>query len=162
MRSRIAIPLILATSFGLVTGTVRAQVKSGAWEMQCSQPAGSVREHCVLSQAIAGEEKPDVGIGVIIIKRADAKDGIIQVIAPLNVLLPYGVSLKIDQSVITHLPFYRCFKAGCRAETAIDERLLEQLNNGNQAIIVIHMDPSQGVRHLMTLRGFKEAYEKLK
>lgn len=159
---RLALPLTLVFSFGPTNVAVGAQLKSGVWDLQCSQPPGSSREHCVLSQAITAEGKPYVGVGIIILKRNDARLGIMQVIAPLSVLLPNGVDLEIDQVEKRHLPFYRCFEAGCRAEIIIDENLFERLNRGKIATIVIHLEPNEGVRHLVPLRGFKEAYEKLK
>ena len=130
--------------------------------MQCSRQTELSREHCVLSQAIAAEENDEVGIGIIVIRRIGAENGIFQVIAPLSVLLPNGVSLQIDQSEERRLPFYRCLKAGCRAETILDEDLLDRLNSSKIATIVIYLAPNQPLKHLVPLWGFKEAYEKLK
>ena len=113
-------------------------------------------------QTINAEEAPKVGLGVIIIKRNEEKSGVLQVIAPISVLLPKGVSLKIDQADIGRTGFLRCFPAGCLAEVIIDDNLFQQFSNGKIATLVIYITPYEGLRHLLPLQGFKEGYEMLR
>ncbi|WP_424373250.1 invasion associated locus B family protein [Methylocystis silviterrae] len=154
---------VLAISFvSLAHGQGSVKSKLGAWEHRCDTPTGSTVEHCVLSQTVIAEEAPKVALGVIIIKRKEEKSGVLQVIAPISVLLPKGVSLKIDQADIGRIGFLRCFPAGCLAEVIIDENLFQQFSNGKIATLVIYIRPYEGLRHLLPLQGFKEGYEMLR
>lgn len=153
----------LAVSFvGPAHGQGAVKSKFGAWELRCDTPAGSTAERCVLFQKVNAEEKSNVGLGVIIIKRKGARNGLIQVIAPLTVLLPKGVSLKIDQTDIGRTGFVRCFAAGCLAEVLLDDNLLRQFSSGKIATLVIYITTDEGLLHLLPLQGFKEGYEMLR
>ena len=153
----------LAVSFvGPAHGQGAVKSKFGAWELRCETPTGSTTERCVLSQTVNAEEKSNVGLGVIIIKRKEARNGVFQVIAPLSVLLPKGVSLKIDQTDIGRTGFLRCFPAGCLAEVIIDDNLFQQFSSGKIATLVIYITPYEGLLNRLPLQGFKEGYEMLR
>ena len=96
-----------AALFGLsafaASGAAEAQgmVKNtfGDWQMRCETPAGAKNEQCALVQNVAAEDRPNVTLLVIVLKTADAKSRLLRVVAPLGVLLPSGLGLKIDYLV---------------------------------------------------------------
>jgi invasion protein IalB len=49
-----------------------------------------------LIQSVTAEDRPNVGLTVIVLKTADQKSRLMRVLAPLGVLLPSGLGLKID------------------------------------------------------------------
>lgn len=110
--------------------------------------------------AVFSEENPNVFVGIIISKRPP-ENAILQVIAPLNVLLSKGVNLTIGQDDPLQFDFIRCVSQGCQAETMIDEKLLKQFESGKIGDVVIYESRSRGLRHLAPLDGFKEAYSNL-
>ena len=75
-------------------GTVKAN--HGAWSIVCDQPAGASGEQCALMQNVIAEDRPEVGLSVVILKTADRKAKILRVLAPLGVLLPNGLGLNVD------------------------------------------------------------------
>src|SRR5882757_6229992 len=82
-------------STGLVsTGPAHAQgtVKSvhGDWQVRCDTPPGAQGEQCALIQSVTAEDRPNVGLTVIVLKTADQKSKLMRVLAPLGVLLPSG------------------------------------------------------------------------
>ena len=140
-------------------GVVKA--KFGDWEMRCETPPGAARDQCALMQSVAAEDKPNVNLVVIVLKTADGKSRLLRVIAPLGVLLPSGLGLKIDQTDIGRAGFVRCLPSGCIAEVVMEDKLLEQLRTGETATFIIFQTPEEGIGIPLALNGFKDAFEKL-
>jgi invasion protein IalB len=84
-----------------------------------------------------------------------------RVLAPLGVLLPSGLGLKIDDADIGKAGFVRCLPNGCVAEVVMDDNLLRQLRNGQNATFIIFQTPEEGIGIPMSLQAFGEGYDKL-
>ena len=78
----------------LAQGTVKSV--SGDWQIRCDTPPGAQGEQCALIQSVTAEDRPNVGLTVIVLKTADQKSKLMRVVAPLGVLLPSGLGLKLD------------------------------------------------------------------
>ncbi|QLP96352.1 MAG: invasion associated locus B family protein [Rhodoblastus sp.] len=135
--------------------------KHGDWEMRCETPPGATREQCALLQSVAAEDRPNVNLVVIVLKTADGKSRLLRVVAPLGVLLPSGLGLKIDQTDIGRAGFVRCLPTGCVAEVVMEDKLLDQMKSGTTATFIIFQTPEEGVGIPLTLAGFKDGFEKL-
>jgi invasion protein IalB len=157
--------LVMAFAFAAGSGPAQAQgaVKSkhGDWELRCETPPGASREQCALLQSVAAEDRPNVNLVVIVLKTADGKSRLLRVVAPLGVLLPSGLGLKVDDTDIGRAGFVRCLPTGCVAEVVMEDKLLEQLRTGTTATFIIFQTPEEGVGIPLTLAGFKEGFEKL-
>lgn len=139
----------------------KARPRFGAWELQCETPTGSKSEQCALTQTIRSEDKGSTSLGLVVVRPPEVNATVLPVIAPLSVYLINGVSLKIDQTDIGRVPFFRCTPGGCIADMPLDDKLLDQLNTGKIATLVIYVDPAEGLRHLAKLEGFKQGLQKL-
>jgi invasion protein IalB len=135
--------------------------KHGDWELRCETPPGASREQCALLQSVAAEDKPNVNLVVIVLKTADGKSRLLRVIAPLGVLLPNGLGLKIDQADVGRAGFVRCLPTGCVAEVIMEDKLIDQMRNGTTATFIIYQTPEEGIGIPLNLAGFKDGYEKL-
>ena len=144
-----------ASAQGLVKG------KYGDWEMRCETPPGAPHEQCALLQRIEAEDRPNVNLVVIVLKTADGKSRLLRVVAPLGVLLPSGLGLKIDQADVGRAGFVRCLPTGCVAEVMMEDKLIDQLRNGTTATFIIFQTPEEGIGIPLTLTGFKDGYDKL-
>ncbi|MDI9848490.1 invasion associated locus B family protein [Rhodoblastus sp. 17X3] len=155
--------ILLSAGFGFAPAAAQGVVKSknGDWEMRCETPPGAAREQCALMQSVAAEDKPNVNLVVIVLKTADGKSKLLRVIAPLGVLLPSGLGLKIDQADIGRAGFVRCLPSGCIAEVVMEDKLLEQMRAGTTATFIIFQTPEEGIGIPLALNGFKDAFEKL-
>jgi invasion protein IalB len=153
----------LALGAGGSSALAQAQVKAkfGDWEMRCETPAGSPREQCAIIQSVAAEDKPNMNLVVIALKAADGKSRLLRVIAPLGVLLPAGLGLNIDNADKGRAGFVRCLPSGCVAEVVMDDKLLDDLGNGNSATFIVFETPEAGIGIPLTLKGFKEGFGKL-
>ena len=153
--------LFLGLSAGpaMAQGVVKAQY--GDWQMSCDTPPGASFEQCALIQNVTAEDQPNVGLSVIVLKTADKQVRLLRVLAPLGVLLPNGLGLNIDETNIGRVPFVRCLPNGCVAEVVLDEKLIGQLQTGQNAIFVVFRTPEQGVGIPVSLNGFADGFQQL-
>ena len=94
LASALAATALMVAAFVNSGGQVLAQgaVKSvhGDWQIRCDTPPGAQGEQCALMQSVTAEDRPNVGLTVIVLKTADQKSRLMRVVAPLGVLLPSG------------------------------------------------------------------------
>ncbi|MGH6797343.1 MAG: invasion associated locus B family protein [Roseiarcus sp.] len=140
-------------------GVVRE--KHGDWVTRCETPPGAAHEQCAIVLSVVDQQRPNLILVVIVLNTADRKARLMRVIAPLGVLLPPGVSLRIDNADAGRLSFLQCLPNGCVAQLAIDESLIDKLKNGKTATLGVFQTPEEGVGVQAPLAGFKEAYEQL-
>ncbi len=112
-------------------------------------------------QFVTAEDRENVGLTVIVLKTADKKAKIMRVLAPLGVLLPSGLGLKIDDTDLGRAGFVRCLPNGCVAEVILEDKLLEKLKTGKTATFVIFQTPEEGIGIPISLKGFGEGYDQL-
>jgi invasion protein IalB len=133
----------------------------GDWQIRCDTPPGAQSEQCALIQSVTAEDRPNVGLTVIVLKTADQKSRLMRVLAPLGVLLPSGLGLKINQADIGRAGFVRCLPNGCVAEVVMDDNLIKQLRSGQTATFIIFQTPEEGIGIPMSLKGFGDGFDKL-
>ncbi|WP_127089256.1 invasion associated locus B family protein [Aquabacter cavernae] len=132
------------------------------WQIRCDTPPGAQSEQCVLLQSVQAEDRPNVGLTVIILKTADGKSRLLRVLAPLGVLIPSGLGLKIDDADVGRAGFVRCLPNGCVAEVVMDDTLINRLRQGKQATFIIFQTPEEGIGIPMSLNGFGPGFDALK
>jgi invasion protein IalB len=160
----IGVALILAlASLPIDRAAAQGAVKSvhKDWQIRCDTPPGAKSEQCALIQSVTAEDRANVGLTVIVLKTADAKNRLMRVVAPLGVLLPSGLGLKIDAADVGRAGFVRCLPNGCIAEVVMDDELIKKLRNGKAATFIIFQTPEEGIGFPMSLNGFGEGYDKL-
>jgi len=147
------------SSSGWSQGVVKS--KHGDWELRCETPPGAMHEQCALLQSVAAEDRPNINLVVIVLKTADGKSRLLRVIAPLGVLLPSGLGLKIDNADIGRAGFVRCLPTGCIAEVVMEDKLIAQMKNGHNATFIIFQTPEEGIGIPLALNGFGEGFDAL-
>jgi invasion protein IalB len=154
---------LLAAVAGAAPARAQGAVKAkyGDWELRCETPPGAQREQCALLQSVAAEDKPNINLVVIVLKTADGKSRLLRVIAPLGILLPSGLGLKIDSTDVGRAGFVRCLPTGCVAEVVMEDKLVEQMRAGRTGTFIIFQTPEEGIGIPLTLTGFKEGYDAL-
>lgn len=159
----LAAGLVLGIVTGLVPAMAQGVVKNtfNDWQLRCETPAGAKSEQCALVQNVAAEDRPNVTLLVIVLKTADNKSRLLRVVAPLGVLLPAGLGLKIDQTDVGRAGFVRCLTTGCVAEVVMEENLLQQLRVGKSATFIVFQTPEEGVGIPVSLEGFGPGYDAL-
>jgi invasion protein IalB len=152
-----------AVAAGGTAASAQGAVRSvhGDWQIRCETPPGAQTEQCALFQSVVAEDRANVGITVLVLKTADQKSRLMRVQAPLGVLLPAGLGLKIDQADVGRAGFVRCLPRGCYAEVVMDDTLIGKMRAGQTATFFIFQTPEEGIGFPMGLKGFGEGYDKL-
>ncbi len=131
------------------------------WQVRCDTPPGAQSEQCVLMQFVTAEDRENVGLTVIVLKTADKKSRIMRILAPLGVLLPSGLGLKIDDADLGRAGFVRCLPNGCVAEVILEDKLLNELETGKTATFIIFQTPEEGIGIPISLNGFADGFKAL-
>lgn len=167
------------TAPALAQGVVRGNFND--WELRCEQQQGK-EEQCILYQNIADEKDATINLVVVVLRvaeaGADGKPGarkpVLRVIAPLGVLLPRGLGLRIESATekdkdgkpavkdIGSTGFVKCVPSGCVAEVEIDDKLTQELKGGQTATFIIFDKPNEGRGLPLTLTGFEKGLTALK
>ena len=140
-------------------GTVRNTFEE--WQLRCETPAGAKSEQCALVQYVAADDRPNLTLVVIVLKTADGRGYLLRVVAPLGILLPAGLGLKVDQTDIGRAGFVRCISTGCVAEVVMDDNLVRQLRGGQTATFIVFQTPEEGVGIPLSLKGFGPGFDSL-
>ncbi|KQZ63281.1 hypothetical protein ASD54_02635 [Rhizobium sp. Root149] len=141
-------------------GTVRES--HGAWSILCDKPAGSSVEQCAMMQNVIADDRPEVGLSVVVLKTVDRKARILRILAPLGVLLKDGMDLFVDGNNIGRAYFTRCFSEGCYVEVEIDDELMKILRAGKNAVFALRESVDQDrVGIPIELSGFAQGYDAL-
>ncbi|QIP06280.1 invasion associated locus B family protein [Bradyrhizobium symbiodeficiens] len=154
-----AIVLLAFPGLAHAQGAVRSV--HGDWQIRCDTPPGAQTEQCALIQSVVAEDRSNAGLTVIVLKTADQKSRLMRVVAPLGVLLPSGLGLKLDNQDVGRAGFVRCLPNGCVAEVVMDDKLLGQLRTAKTATFIIFETPEEGIGFPLSLNGLGEGYDKL-
>jgi invasion protein IalB len=140
-------------------GTVKGQ--HGDWQRVCKPPpAGAKSEVCALVQSVTAEDRDNVGL-TIYFQRFASGTRVLRVFAPLGVLLPPGLGLKIDGKDVGHAPFVRCHSFACYAQVVVEDGLVTQLRTGKTAIFIIFQTEEAGIGIPVSLAGFAQGLQAL-
>lgn len=140
-------------------GTVKAQ--HGDWQIVCKPPPpGAKHEACALVQSVTAEDRNNVGLTVYF-QRFSNGTQVVRVFAPLGILLPPGLGLKIDGADVGSAPFLRCHNFACYAQVVADEKLIERLSTGKSAVFIIYQTEEAGIGIPISLNGFAQALKEL-
>lgn len=150
-----AVPQAAAQQGGTVQST------HGAWSIVCDTPPGASSEQCAMMQNVVADDRPEMGLSVVVMRTADDKAEILRVLAPLGVLLPNGLGLNVDGEDIGRAYFVRCFQDGCYAEVILEDELLDTLRSGGSATFIVFQTPEEGIGIPVELDGFEEGFDEL-
>ena len=114
-----------------------------------------------MMQNVVADDRPEIGLSVVVLRTADRTAEILRVLAPLGVLLPNGLGLNIDGQDIGRAYFVRCFDDGCYAEVILEEPLLGNLRDGDLATFIVFQTPEEGIGIPVELEGFAEGFSAL-
>lgn len=139
------------------------QVKAiyGAWKLKCAQIAGAKQDKCALVQDLKLEDRPNMFLTVLLMRSFDSDKKILRIVAPLGVVLPAGLGLRVDGTDVGNVKFLKCWKFGCLAEVIVDDALVSKFTSGQTASFIVFPTPESGVGFPAPLAGFSEGLKGL-
>jgi invasion protein IalB len=161
MRPALIVVVLLLSASGMANAQGSVRSVHDDWQIRCETPPGAQSEQCALFQSVVAEDRANVGLTVLVLKTADQKARLMRIQAPLGVLLPAGLGLKIDNADIGRAGFVRCLPRGCYAEVVMDDNLLKQMRTGTSATFFIFQTPEEGIGFPVSLKGFGAGFDKL-
>ena len=161
VRPALIVVVLLLSASGMANAQGSVRSVHDDWQIRCETPPGAQSEQCALFQSVVAEDRANVGLTVLVLKTADQKARLMRIQAPLGVLLPAGLGLKIDNADIGRAGFVRCLPRGCYAEVVMDDNLLKQMRTGTSATFFIFQTPEEGIGFPVSLKGFGAGFDKL-
>jgi invasion protein IalB len=180
----LAVGFLLALAASSVPAGAQGVVRStyGDWELRCEPAQGARPEQCILYQNVADESKPDLNLVVVILRVSEpdasgqpgARRPVLRVIAPLGILLPRGLGLRITsatqkddkgeplQKDIGSTGFVKCVPSGCVAEVDMDNNLVTEFRGGKVATFIVFETPNEGRGLPLNLTGFEQGFAALR
>ena len=154
--------LIQAAPQVLAQTKAKTKRSFGDWQIDCGKPPGARTQRCALLQSVIDEERSNVGLRVVFLLTSKGEK-VLRVVAPLGVLLPFGLGLRIDDQPIGDkpLPFVRCRPMGCISEIIVKDALLDKFKTGTTALFIIVETKEEGRAIPVSLKGFTEGLEHL-
>lgn len=152
---------------GAIATPAMAQTKDvlkdthGDWEIRCIEGTNT----CAMSQVGKTDDgKRAILVTIQRLQGAKADNGTpvpaaMTVQAPLGILLPYGVRLKIDADQVVPLPLSRCVPAGCISQAPMLDEAVNKMKKGSKAVYGFFLDKEILVN--VSLRGFTKAFNNL-
>lgn len=131
------------------------------WEVHCIKGTDT----CAMQQVgSTAQEERALYITIQRVKNTPSADGraipaVISALAPLGVLIPYGLRAVIDAGDPTGMPFERCGPAGCVASAPMSDQTVTRMKKGNRIVFKFALDREIDVP--ISLSGFTAAYNSL-
>ncbi|WP_175556950.1 invasion associated locus B family protein [Shimia gijangensis] len=151
-----------STSEGVASGDDTTSEIIGDWDLQCARTGPEPRP-CRMYQLL--KDNNGNSIAEVTVYRlpagAPAAAGATFVV-PLQTLLPQQLTLALDGVPANRIPYAYCLQIGCLARMGLSALEAEAYKGGNNVTVslVPALAPDQVVTVNMSLKGFKEAYEK--
>lgn len=81
---------------------------------------------------------------------------------PLGILLPPGVTLRVDDGEPVRFPVERCETGGCRAGIKLEEGLVKELENGTNAEVIFDDAARHPIKVPLSLKGLSAGLKALR
>ncbi len=131
------------------------------WTLRC-QPASETRPRaCRMLQQAVSEDGGKPVLQFMVGRFGPEKILGAVIIVPLDVRLPPGLGIQVDQRPRHTYPFERCDPRSCQARAILDGGLLEDLKAGLKGPVRFRNATGQAVAVPISLKGFTAALRAL-
>lgn len=158
-------------SLGAVAATAQSQAggstvkaKHGAWEIRCGVENPDT---CLMAQTGNNDEGEPV-LQALLRKTPNLKGpngeaiaAVMEIVAPIGVLLPAGVAVTIDGKEIGRGGFRYCQPQACVVQEPIQDEFVNQLKRGAGAVMTLVGLNGTSLDVKISLSGFTKAYNSL-
>lgn len=153
---------VYANAQGFLHTRAFVQETFGAWQLYCRTFPRSQGRRCALVQSVTAEDQQDLDLTLMIYHELEGDNTLLRAVVPLGVLLPRGLSLRIDNENAGATPFVRCTLHGCVAEAVLKKEEITHLKRAKTAVFVIYETVEAGIGIPISLEGFTDGYAYIK
>lgn len=175
MRRKSSLGSVLLMLFGALTMTHASAQESAetqgpttlsetydAWTVQCANALENeqTRRICQMSQELLQQETRQRVLLVAITKQGD-ESARGTLVMPFGLLLSEGIRMELGENELIRGSYRTCLPAGCVVELTLPDAVIAELQNGEEASLVMTANSGQQVRTNVSLKGFTAAYSRL-
>lgn len=120
-----------------------------------------------IAQVKQGEENVNV-LTLAIAKTAPAagkkpsnNDLLLTALVPLNVFLPIGLSLRVDEKDLVTIPYRNCNQTGCWVQQKLDGKMLASMQKGSAGEARLRLMNGQNINLKFSLKGLTKVLAEL-
>lgn len=133
------------------------------WRIACSTAAsGSQLRPCVMQQFVQRPDMPGPSLEVLIAVLKDGGAAVVILTLPLEIHLPSGAALAIDDSKRLGMIFHRCIPAGCQVQLPLTAELEAKMRRGHLAYVTFVDAFGDALEVPFSLLGFTAAIAALR
>jgi invasion protein IalB len=165
--SAFALMLTAASSAALAEPRILSD-RFDDWFYRCVAPGDEADKQPVRCEAvqIAQTKQGEETVNLLTLSISETaqdkkKSTVLTVLAPLNVFLPAGVELAVDQGKPATLQFRNCNSAGCWMQHIIDDKMLTALKSGQSGTAKLRLINGQNLNIKFSLKGLGQALKSL-
>lgn len=156
-------PILAALAFLAAAAPATAEVQVGQrfgdWTANCEN--NGAEKLCHIGQNVIDNGSGKSALQVAVARPPEAEKPQILILAPLRVLLMEGLSVQIDDSQVTKLPYTQCLPRGCQTVVALEAETVERLKAGTQMKVGYTLSNGQQRVVPVSLNGFTAGFEAL-
>ena len=133
----------------------------GDWEVRCVEGT----QTCAATQMLANPDgQPLIDVEVVSVEGNEEAEALMRFLAPLGVLLPRGLQMRIDGGEPIQTPFLVCTQQACLAQIGLGTQGVNTLKRGAAAQVTVYsaQRPEEPVQATLSLMGFTRSYDDLR
>lgn len=130
----------------------------GDWLVRCTGEDG-VATACEAFRSLFLTENEQRILHIAVGHGTEEDEAVAIIIAPLGVLLPEGMVVRIDDGWPAEFDYQSCGTDGCRVRAPLDAGMLDAMRSGSELRVVVAELTGRRVAIPVSLNGFTEAFE---
>ena len=133
-----------------------------AWATRCNEAATPKERTCVLSKALVDPTSHKLMVAVTFRVAPPDRKPVMKLLLPVDLYLPAGVTLAIDDGKSKTLQFETCIGGGCLAPVPLDSALLQRLRKATGIKVGYRTVDQKPVDLTLKLDGFAKSFDQIK
>ncbi len=129
---------------------------------QCTSASRGAAPDCAVNQRVLLANTGQLFAAITIRVPSETRKPVMMLHAPLGLYLPPGMSVAVGKGKPLTVPLQTCDNNGCYAGQPVSADLLKQFRNGEKLVLGFQNMNRQDIKVTVSLKGFTEAFEKVK
>ena len=138
------------------------KTQHGDWTVRCGVPQGASERFCDMMQDVVNQDNGKKLLEVVVSPARGESPNVAIFVTPTGVLLPAGVTVRIDQGEPVTIEYRQCVQSACIAPMELTEARLQAMKAGQQVHVRIVAPNGKTAEIPISLSGFTAAFSSLK
>ncbi|MFP3944004.1 MAG: invasion associated locus B family protein [Alphaproteobacteria bacterium] len=139
-----------------------AETREQGWRAQCTSASRDSKPNCAANKRVVLANTGQLLAAITIRVPPKTRKPVMMLHAPLGLYLPPGMSVAVGKEKPLTVPLQTCDNNGCYAGQPMPADLLEKFRKGEKLVLSFQDLSRQEIEVNISLKGFAEAYDKVK